>query len=163
MPANSVQLERDLDHQVDRLVAGKPIADTNDAELRELSETAARLANFAATVPSPGPSGKQKTWRRVFEGKGFIKPRATAVVFPSATPALLDPRIELTPEQKGRIAEAIERLSPEQRQVIFLRFFEHLEYEQVARELGLMPLAVRVIQFQALSEVSRLLEVEHVA
>ena len=52
MPANSVQLERDLDHQVDRLVAGKSAVSYGDADLRALVATAKLLSSLAATIPA---------------------------------------------------------------------------------------------------------------
>ena len=67
---------------------------------------------------------------------------------------------ELTEDQKDAIQRAIQRLTPEQQQVIFLRFFQHMEHERVARELGRTANAVRAIQFRALHRMRRLLEAE---
>jgi RNA polymerase sigma-70 factor (ECF subfamily) len=53
---------------------------------------------------------------------------------------------------------AIRRLTPEQQQVVFLRFFEGLPHESVASRLGSNPNAVRAIQFRALGRLRKLLE-----
>lgn len=65
---------------------------------------------------------------------------------------------ELTPEQLKLLHDAISRLTPEQQDVIFLRFFEGLPHETVASRLGKNANAVRAIQFRALSRLRGLLE-----
>ena len=79
MRANSVQLERDLDHQVDRLVAGKSAVSYGDADLRALVATAQLLSSLAATIPAAKPSTRLRTWHRLFESKGASKVRAVAL------------------------------------------------------------------------------------
>ena len=58
------------------------------------------------------------------------------------------------------IRRAITRLSPEQQQVIFLRFYQELPHEAVAAKLGKSPTAVRQIQFRALVRLQELLQEE---
>lgn len=53
---------------------------------------------------------------------------------------------------------AIRLLTPEQQQVVFLRFFEELPHEAVAARLNRNPNAIRAIQFRALSRLRKLLE-----
>ena len=53
---------------------------------------------------------------------------------------------------------AMRLLTPEQQQVLFLRFFEELPHEAVAARLNRNPNAVRAIQFRALSRLRKLLE-----
>jgi RNA polymerase sigma-70 factor (ECF subfamily) len=65
---------------------------------------------------------------------------------------------ELTDAQRQFIQAAIQQLTPEQQRVVFLRFYQQLPHEQVARELGRTPNAVRAIQFRALSQLRKLLE-----
>jgi RNA polymerase sigma-70 factor (ECF subfamily) len=56
------------------------------------------------------------------------------------------------------IHHAIRRLTPEQQQVIFLRFYEEMPHDTVAARLGRTPNAVRALQFRALSRLKRILE-----
>lgn len=70
-------------------------------------------------------------------------------------------RRELSESDMAAIHGAIQRLTPEQQQVIFLRFYEELPHESVAVRLGRTPNAVRAIQFRALSRMRKLLETEH--
>lgn len=65
---------------------------------------------------------------------------------------------ELTPAERSFIRSQIHRLTPEQQQVIFLRFYRHLSHEEVARELQRTPNAVRAIQFRAIARLRRLLK-----
>lgn len=69
-----------------------------------------------------------------------------------------DIELELTEAQKTFIRGSIERLTPEQQQVVFLRFYQQLPHEQVALQLGRTPNAVRAIQFRALARLRKLLE-----
>ena len=77
-----------------------------------------------------------------------------------SSPADLEP--ELSDAQKAFIRGSIERLTPEQQQVVFLRFYQQLPHEQVARELGRTPNAVRAIQFRALARLRKLMEAARV-
>jgi RNA polymerase sigma-70 factor, ECF subfamily len=74
-----------------------------------------------------------------------------------------DPAAGLFAESEAAALQAaMRRLTPEQQQVVFLRFFEGLPHEAVANRLGRNPNAVRAIQFRALSRLRKLLE-DHVA
>ncbi|MBI5948228.1 MAG: RNA polymerase sigma factor [Chloroflexi bacterium] len=57
-----------------------------------------------------------------------------------------------------RLADALHHLTGEQRQVIFLRFFEGLSHDEVAHRLAMNPNAVRAVQFRALHRLRRLME-----
>jgi len=65
--------------------------------------------------------------------------------------------VELSESDITSVHEAIRRLTREQQQVIFLRFFEELPHESVAVRLGKSPTAVRAIQFRALARMRKLL------
>lgn len=65
---------------------------------------------------------------------------------------------ELTPAQLRTLHQAIARLTDEQQQVVYLRFYEGLSHDNVARRLGKNANAVRAIQFRALSRLRTLLE-----
>ena len=58
----------------------------------------------------------------------------------------------------SKLQAAMRLLTPEQQQVVFLRFFEELPHEAVAARLNRNPNAVRAIQFRALSRLRKLLE-----
>ena len=57
-----------------------------------------------------------------------------------------------------RLADALHQLTSEQRQVIFLRFFEGLSHDEVAHRLAMNANAVRALQFRALHRLRRLME-----
>jgi RNA polymerase sigma-70 factor (ECF subfamily) len=74
-----------------------------------------------------------------------------------------DPTAALVAESEAAsLQAAMRQLTPEQQQVLFLRFFEGLAHESVAQRLGRTPNAIRAIQFRALSRLRKLLE-DHVA
>ena len=56
-----------------------------------------------------------------------------------------------------RLQRALQRLTSEQQQVVFLRFFEGLSHEEVARKMNSNANAVRAIQFRALGRLRKLL------
>lgn len=58
------------------------------------------------------------------------------------------------------IRRAIARLTPEQQQVIFLRFYQELPHEAVATKLCKSPTAIRQIQFRALVRLRKFLQEE---
>jgi len=75
-----------------------------------------------------------------------------------------DPSAEMFAEfEASRVREAIARLTPEQQQVIVLRFFEGLPHDEVARRLGSNSNAVRATQFRALTRLRKLLQEDSVA
>ena len=56
------------------------------------------------------------------------------------------------------VQAAMQQLTVEQQQVLFLRFFEGLPHQEVANRLGKKPNAVRALQFRALARLKHLLE-----
>src|SRR6185295_14969113 len=66
----------------------------------------------------------------------------------------------LSANDVNAIHAALRRLTEEQQQVIFLRFYEELPHESVAVKLGRSPNAVRAIQFRALARMRTLLEAQ---
>ncbi len=56
------------------------------------------------------------------------------------------------------ILKALEKLSPEQEQVIRLRFLEELEITEVAKMLGKSEGNIRIIQYRALTKLRSILE-----
>lgn len=67
-----------------------------------------------------------------------------------------------TEADRAFLQQAIQRLTPEQQQVIFLRFYQRLSHEEVARELGRTANTVRATQFRALARLRNLLEASRV-
>jgi RNA polymerase sigma-70 factor (ECF subfamily) len=77
-----------------------------------------------------------------------------ALADPGATPgAELFRKFEVS-----RVHAAVRRLTPEQQQVVILRFFEGLTHDDVARRLARNANAVRAIQFRALGRLRKLLD-----
>ncbi len=66
----------------------------------------------------------------------------------------------ITEADAEALRRAITRLTPEQQQVIFLRFYQELPHEAVALKLGKSPTAIRQIQFRALVRLRKLLKEE---
>lgn len=62
----------------------------------------------------------------------------------------------------GRLRAALDRLTPDQRDVLELRVIADLSVEQVAHLLGKQPGAVRALQHRALAALRRLLATEAV-
>lgn len=56
------------------------------------------------------------------------------------------------------VREAVQRLNPEHRQLIVLRFIEGLSHAEVARIIGKSEGAARVIQFRALQALAKVLK-----
>jgi RNA polymerase sigma-70 factor, ECF subfamily len=66
-------------------------------------------------------------------------------------------------EDRRRLTEAIQRLTPEQQQVITMRFIDNLEIEEIARLTRRRPGAIHSMQHRALASLYRfLLEQEEV-
>jgi RNA polymerase sigma-70 factor, ECF subfamily len=66
-------------------------------------------------------------------------------------------------EERHRLMQAIERLTPEQQQIITLRFIDGLEVEEIARLTHRRPGAIHSMQHRALASLYRfLLEQEEV-
>jgi len=61
-------------------------------------------------------------------------------------------------ERAVRVAAALARLPPRQRQVLELRFLENLSDAEICRRLGGSEGAVRVLRFRALQQLKRLTE-----
>lgn len=65
--------------------------------------------------------------------------------------------VALIDYDRDAVRQAILRLRPDQRQVIILRFLEHLDYPQVAAAIGKNESNVRLIQHRALLALRELL------
>jgi RNA polymerase sigma-70 factor (ECF subfamily) len=77
---------------------------------------------------------------------------------PVAPPRGNDPEAEaLMRHDRAAVRRAILRLKDDQRQVVMMRFVEHLDPPDVAAALGKTEVNVRVIQHRALQELRRLL------
>ena len=78
---------------------------------------------------------------------------------PHSDPAALAQNSEL----RGQLLSAIQRLTPEQQQVITMRFIDNLDVEEVARLTRRQPGAIHSMQHRALASLYRfLLEAEQV-
>ena len=140
---------------------------THDPSLAEdiVSEVYLRAwINRGTLARNSSPTGWILTVTRNLVTDEFRSRRATVdvsvIADPPDIPVELEP--ELTPAQKEFIQRAIQRLTPEQQQVIFLRFFQHMSHEEVARALARKANAIRATQFRALTRLRKLLEAEGV-
>ena len=71
-------------------------------------------------------------------------------------------RVEFS-EQRRRLIEAIQQLTPDQQQVIRLRFIDNLEVGQVAGLLRRRPGAIHALRHRALNSLLRLLRAQQPA
>lgn len=63
-------------------------------------------------------------------------------------------------EQRDRLIEAIRQLTPDQQQVITMRFVDNLEVRQVAHLLRRRPGAIHALQHRALNSLHRILRAQ---
>jgi RNA polymerase sigma-70 factor, ECF subfamily len=86
--------------------------------------------------------------------------RALQVVEAPQPAALQAPADEslLASEEREELRTAIEQLTPEQREVVLMRFVEERSNSEVARLTGRSEGAVKVMQHRALRSLARLLE-----
>ena len=56
------------------------------------------------------------------------------------------------------LAQALQSLSPREREAVYLRFFEDASYEDAAQVMGTRPATVRVLVHRALAKLRRSLE-----
>lgn len=68
---------------------------------------------------------------------------------------------QLAAADAQELRAAMQQLTDEQQQVIFLRFFQGESHDVVARQLGRNENAVRALQFRALSRLRKILEETH--
>ena len=60
-------------------------------------------------------------------------------------------------QKKDDVKKAIEKLTPEQQDVLIMRFIEDLPIKEVALTLNKTPGAVKLIQFRAVNKLKQLL------
>ena len=66
-------------------------------------------------------------------------------------------------EERRQLRAAVRRLTPEQQQVITMRFIDNVEVEEIARQMRRRPGAIHSMQHRALASLYRfLLEREQV-
>lgn len=74
---------------------------------------------------------------------------------PAPTPADYDPL------EAERVRSALLRLTPDQCEVLRLRFFDGLSTEEIGRHLGKRPGAIRALQLRGLRALAEELETQH--
>jgi RNA polymerase sigma factor (sigma-70 family) len=68
----------------------------------------------------------------------------------------IDPAVEAERlYEQSKLAVAINRLTPREREVVFLRFFEQVEYAEVARILGTPEVTLRVLLHRTLRKLRK--------
>ena len=78
MPADQALIDKELDEQIDRLLADEPFTHTHDAHLRALLGAAARLSSLAGKIPAAPAATRRRLWDRI-HNKGTSKLRAFAL------------------------------------------------------------------------------------
>jgi RNA polymerase sigma-70 factor (ECF subfamily) len=70
-----------------------------------------------------------------------------------------DPELVLqNATERRRLQEAVSRLTPEQRQLITMRFIDNLEVRQIAQVMKRRPGAIHSMQHRALASLNRLMQ-----
>ncbi len=65
------------------------------------------------------------------------------------------------PREAEQVRAALRRLTPDQREVLTLRFFDGMSTEEIGRHLGRRPGAIRALQLRGLRALAEELETEH--
>jgi RNA polymerase sigma-70 factor, ECF subfamily len=78
---------------------------------------------------------------------------------PASQPALDD--VMMRDEEQHAIRNALEALTPEQREVVVLRFFDHRSSAEVARLTGRSEKAVKSLQHRAVAALARVLKLRN--
>ena len=96
---------------------------------------------------------KLLTSRRAAAAKGILRERVVAQVPDAAVPSS-----EAATLERDRLSRALSSLSPRQRQIVVLRYFEGLSEQEVAAELGVAVGTVKSTASRALTELREILE-----
>jgi len=112
------------------------------------------LAHNACDWARDYRAGKRRVRAEVPLGDGESFPGATSLAADASSPS----RVLLRKEQELRLAEAIERLPPDYRDVILLRNLERLPFNEVALRMGRSRPAVQMLWMRALVELQGVLQ-----
>ncbi len=151
--------------------------DPSDVLQETLAEAAAKLADYARDRPLPFyPWLRRLAWERLVHlhrrhvrtAKRSVKREETWLPLPDESALQLADRFasrSSSPsarlhqsEIRSRVREALARLSDRDREVLVLRYLEHLSTREVAAVLGLAESGVKTRQLRALQRLRELLD-----
>jgi RNA polymerase sigma-70 factor (ECF subfamily) len=150
--------------------------DPSDVLQETLAEATQRLAEYARLRPMPFyPWLRQLAWERLVQlhrrhvraGKRSVRrEQADSPLSDESVLRLVDrlvsrgssPSARLhRSEQRRRVQTILEQLAPSDREVLVLRYLEHLCTQEIAAILGLTPAGVKTRQLRALQRLRDLL------
>ncbi|MGN6547739.1 MAG: sigma-70 family RNA polymerase sigma factor [Aureliella sp.] len=169
------RLRRMVEVRLDDRIAAR--VDASDVVQDTLLEAAKRLPQYLAERPLAFfPWLRQIAWKRISklhdfhigaqrrtinreyeQNHGFsevsLAPLAQRLLCPRPSPS----GVVVDREQRQRVRLALTQLSERDREVLVLRFLEHLSPTEIASVLGIRPGAVRVRQLRALERLQSIL------
>ncbi len=116
------------------------------------------------SLPRFRPSGTFKSWLYTIAHRALVdhyrRPAPPMVSLDDLSAVLTDPVAgpedgAVTSAQLQQVLNLLERLTPEQREIVSLRFFAELRYEEIARVTGKRESAVKMMAYRALEEIRR--------
>ncbi len=116
------------------------------------------------SLPRFRPTGTFKSWLFTIAQRTLVdhyrQHPAPTLPLDNVAEAMLDPLVgledsALASEQLRQVLHLIGRLTPEQQEVMRLRFFAELRYDEIARLTGKRESAVKMMAYRALEEIRR--------
>jgi len=182
-PALALLLERHR-KRLRRMVAVRldsrlaPLVDPSDVVQEALADASRKLDAFLRDRPLPFyPWLRRLAWERIIQfHRRHLRAQKRAVTreerldlpLPDESAMQLADRLVasgttpserlLRDEQGRRLREVLERLSPNDREVLVLCYLEELTFGEIAAALGISENAAKVRHFRALERVRKLLE-----
>jgi RNA polymerase sigma-70 factor (ECF subfamily) len=154
----------------------RPRVDPSDVLQEALAEAAVRLEEYIRKRPLPFyPWLRQLAWeklvhahrRHIGAGKRSVRREEAALPLPDESAAQLAHRLASRgsspsdrldhDEMRHRVEAALARLSERDREVLVLRYLEHLSTREIAAVLGLAEAGVKTRQLRALQRLRDLL------
>jgi RNA polymerase sigma-70 factor, ECF subfamily len=182
-PALELLLERHR-HRLRQMVAVRldkrlaPRVDPSDVVQEALADASQKLVDFLRDRPLPFyPWLRRLAWERIIQlHRRHLRTQKRAVtreerldlLLPDESAMQLAERLVasgtspsqwlLRDEQGRRLREVLERLRPNDREVLVLFYLEELDFGEIAAALGISEIAAKVRHFRALERVRKLLE-----
>jgi RNA polymerase sigma-70 factor (ECF subfamily) len=155
----------------------RPRIDPSDVLQETLAEAARKLADYARDRPLPFyPWLRRLAWERLVQlhrwhvrtGKRSVRREEAGLPLPDESAVQLADRLASRgsspsaplhqAEMRARVQEALARLSERDREVLVLRYLEHLSTREIAAVLGLAESGVKTRQLRALQRLRDLLD-----
>jgi RNA polymerase sigma-70 factor, ECF subfamily len=162
--------------RLDRRLAAR--VDASDVVQEALADASQKLVDFLRDRPLPFyPWLRRLAWERIIQlHRRHLRTQKRAVtreerldlLLPDESAMQLAERLVasgtspsqwlLRDEQGRRLREVLERLRPNDREVLVLFYLEELDFGEIAAALGISEIAAKVRHFRALERVRKLLE-----